>query len=85
VFHQYVLRVPERASLMARLRAEGVATAIHYPQPVHLQPAYRGRTPMGPAGCAETARAAGEVMSLPMFPELTDTQLNHVCAALRRL
>jgi dTDP-4-amino-4,6-dideoxygalactose transaminase len=85
VFHQYVLRVPDRTALIARLRAEGVATAIHYPQPVHLQPAYRGRTPLGPAGCAETARAAAEVMSLPMFPELTDAQVEHVCAALRRL
>jgi len=40
---------------------------------------------MGPAGCAETARAAGEVMSLPMFPELTDAQVEQVAAALRRL
>ncbi|MGK7869957.1 DegT/DnrJ/EryC1/StrS family aminotransferase [Falsiroseomonas sp. E2-1-a20] len=85
VFHQYVLRVPDRAGLMARLRAEGVATAIHYPAPVHLQPAYRGRTPLGPAGCAETARAAGEVMSLPMFPELTEAQIDHVCRVLRAL
>ena len=85
VFHQYVLRVPDRAALMARLRAEGIATAIHYPVPVHLQPAYRGRTAMGPAGCAETARAAGEVMSLPMFPELTDAQVELVCVALRGL
>jgi dTDP-4-amino-4,6-dideoxygalactose transaminase len=85
VFHQYVLRVPERAALMARLRAEGVATAIHYPAPVHLQPAYRGRTPLGPAGCAETARAAAEVMSLPMFPELSDAQVGHVCRVLRGL
>ncbi|MGK7864668.1 DegT/DnrJ/EryC1/StrS family aminotransferase [Falsiroseomonas sp. E2-1-a4] len=85
VYHQYVLRVPNRTALMARLRAEGVATAIHYPAPVHLQPAYRGRTPMGPAGCAETARAASEVMSLPMFPELTDTQVAHVCGVLRGL
>jgi dTDP-4-amino-4,6-dideoxygalactose transaminase len=85
VFHQYVLRVPDRAEVMARLRAEGIATAIHYPQPVHLQPAYRGRTPLGPAGCAETARAAGEVMSLPMFPELSDAQVERVCEALRQL
>ncbi|PWS34185.1 erythromycin biosynthesis sensory transduction protein eryC1 [Falsiroseomonas bella] len=85
VFHQYVLRAPDRAAVMARLRAEGIATAIHYPQPVHLQPAYAGRTPLGPAGCAETARAAGEVMSLPMFPELTDAQVEQVCGALRRL
>jgi dTDP-4-amino-4,6-dideoxygalactose transaminase len=85
VFHQYVLRVPDRGTVMARLRAEGIATAIHYPQPVHLQPAYLGRTALGPAGCAETARAAGEVMSLPMFPELTDAQVEQVCGALRRL
>jgi dTDP-4-amino-4,6-dideoxygalactose transaminase len=85
VFHQYVLRVPDRAATMAKLREAGIATAIHYPQPVHLQPAYAGRTPMGPASCAETARAAGEVMSLPMFPELTDAQVEQVCAALRRL
>jgi dTDP-4-amino-4,6-dideoxygalactose transaminase len=85
VFHQYVLRAPDRAATMARLRAEGIATAIHYPQPVHLQPAYRDRTPLGPARCAETARAAGAVMSLPMFPELTDAQVAHVCGALRQL
>jgi hypothetical protein len=85
VFHQYVLRVPDRAAVMGRLRAEGVATAIHYPQPVHLQPAYRGRTPLGPAGCAETARAAAEVMSLPMFPELTDAQVERVCGRLSAL
>jgi hypothetical protein len=85
VFHQYVLRVPDRTGTMARLRAEGIATAIHYPQPVHLQPAYKDRTPLGPARCAETARAASEVMSLPMFPELTHAQVEQVAAALGRL
>jgi dTDP-4-amino-4,6-dideoxygalactose transaminase len=85
VFHQYVLRVDDRAALMARLRAEGVATAIHYPCPVHLQPAYHGRIALGPANCAETARAADEVMSLPMFPELTDQQVERICAVLRGL
>lgn len=85
VFHQYVLRVGDRAAVQAKLRAQGVATGVHYPVPVHLQAAYRGRTPMGPAGCAETARAAGEVLSLPMFPELTDAQVDAVCAALRSL
>ena len=39
----------------------------------------------GPAGCAETGRAAGEVMSLPIFPEITDAQVERVCAALRAL
>ncbi|WP_426957298.1 DegT/DnrJ/EryC1/StrS family aminotransferase [Muricoccus radiodurans] len=85
VFHQYVIRVPKREEVMARLKMEGVATAIHYPVPVHEQAAYAGRTPVGPAGCAETSRAATEVMSLPIFPELTDAQVDRVCAALRGL
>ncbi|MBX6372971.1 MAG: DegT/DnrJ/EryC1/StrS family aminotransferase [Acetobacteraceae bacterium] len=85
VFHQYVLRTPERAAVQARLRELGIGTGIHYPVPVHLQPAYKDRVPLGPAGCAETARAAQEVLSLPMFPEMTDAQVERVCDALRRL
>lgn len=85
VFHQYVLRVADRDAVQARLKASGVGTGIHYPVPVHLQAAYRDRTPLGPAGCAETARAAGEVLSLPMYPELTDEQVARICAALRDL
>ncbi|MCW3476789.1 DegT/DnrJ/EryC1/StrS family aminotransferase [Limobrevibacterium gyesilva] len=85
VFHQYVLRAADRTGLQARLRAEGIGTGIHYPMPVHLQPAYRGRVAMGPARCAQTERASAEVLSLPMFPELTDEQVAQVCAALRRL
>jgi dTDP-4-amino-4,6-dideoxygalactose transaminase len=84
VFHQYVLRAPDRAETQARLRALGVATAIHYPVPVHLQPAYRDRVAMGPARCRETERAAAEVFSLPMFPQLTNAQVEAVCAALRQ-
>lgn len=82
VFHQYVVRVTGRAELQARLRAAGIATGIHYPVPVHLQPAYAGRVAMGPAACAETARAASEVMSLPMYPQLTDAQVEQVCEGL---
>lgn len=85
VFHQYVLRSPHRTDLMARLKGMGIGTGIHYPMPVHLQAAYRGRVPLGPAGCAETARAAEEVFSLPMYPELSDGQVEQVCAALRSL
>ncbi|GGC40449.1 erythromycin biosynthesis sensory transduction protein EryC1 [Siccirubricoccus deserti] len=85
VFHQYVLRSPERAALQARLKEAGVGTGIHYPVPVHLQSAYQGRTALGPAGCAETARAALEVFSLPMYPELTEEQIERICEALRGL
>ena len=85
VFHQYVLRVPERDAVQAQLRAAGVGTGVHYPVPVHLQAAYADRVPLGPAGCKETERAAREVLSLPMYPELTDEQVERICAGLRGL
>jgi dTDP-4-amino-4,6-dideoxygalactose transaminase len=85
VFHQYVVRVADRAAAQARLRALGVGTGVHYPVPVHLQPAYRGRIALGPAGCKATERASAEVLSLPMFPELTNEQVERVCDALSRL
>ena len=85
VFHQYVIRVADRAAVQARLRASGIATGIHYAVPVHLQPAYAGRVACGPAGCAASAQAASEVLSLPIHPELTDAQVSLVCAALREL
>jgi dTDP-4-amino-4,6-dideoxygalactose transaminase len=85
VFHQYVLRVPDRAAVQARLRAAGIGTGVHYPVPVHLQPAYRGRIALGPAGCAASERASAEVLSLPMYPQLAEAQVEQVCAALRLL
>ena len=84
VFHLYVLRTPERAALQARLREAGIGTGIHYPSPVHLQPAYRGRVALGPSGCRATEIAAQQVLSLPIFPELTDAQVTQVCEALSR-
>jgi dTDP-4-amino-4,6-dideoxygalactose transaminase len=85
VFHQYVLRAPDRAAMQADLRARGVGTGVHYPVPVHLQPAYRGRVAMGPAACRATGRAAAEVLSLPMYPELADAQVAQVCEAIATL
>jgi hypothetical protein len=85
VFHLYVLRSPERDAVQTRLRAAGIGTGIHYAVPVHLQPAYRNRVALGPAGCTVTETAARAVMSLPMFPELLDAQVEQICAGLRRL
>ncbi|WP_439577246.1 DegT/DnrJ/EryC1/StrS family aminotransferase [Elioraea sp.] len=85
VFHQYVLRCPDRASVQAQFRARGIGTNVHYPMPVHAQPAYRGRITLGPAACRATERAAAEVLSLPMYPELTDAQVEAVCTAIRAL
>jgi dTDP-4-amino-4,6-dideoxygalactose transaminase len=83
VFHQYVVRSPRRDALRAALTEAGIGTNIHYPMPVHLQPAYRGRIDVGPSGMAHTERAASEIVSLPMYPQLSDAQVDRVVAALR--
>lgn len=85
VFHLYVVRSPERDALQVRLREAGIGSGIHYPAPVHLQPAYDRRVAMGPTGLAQTERASREVLSLPLYPELTDEQVARVCAVLRGL
>jgi dTDP-4-amino-4,6-dideoxygalactose transaminase len=85
VFHLYVTRSNDRDRLQAILRENGIGTGIHYPVPVHLQPAYAGRVSLGSGGCPETERAAAEVLSLPVYPELTDTEVETVCAALKAL
>ena len=85
VFHLYVLRHAARDEMMFTLKARGIGTGIHYPMPVHTQPAYAGRIALGPAACAETARAAREVFSLRMYPELSDEAVARVCGALASL
>lgn len=83
VFHQYVVRPADRPGARAHLQGLGIATAIHYPVPVHRQPAYYGRVALGPSGCRNSDLVAKQVLSIPMFPELTDQQVEHVCSALR--
>jgi dTDP-4-amino-4,6-dideoxygalactose transaminase len=80
VFHHYVLKCPVRDRLCTHLAAAGVTTAIHYPQPIHAEPAYAGRFPVQPL--PETERACGEVLSLPMYPELDAASIETVIAAL---
>jgi dTDP-4-amino-4,6-dideoxygalactose transaminase len=81
VYHLYTVRVRERAAVRASLEAAGIQTGLHYPVPVHLQPAYAdlgyraGQFP-------ESERAAAEVLSLPMYPELTNDQIATVADAL---
>ncbi len=82
VYHLYVVRVADRDQAQARLRESGVGSGVHYPVPVHLQPAYVGRVALGPSRCVETERAAAEVLSLPLYPELTDDQVMRVCEAI---
>jgi dTDP-4-amino-4,6-dideoxygalactose transaminase len=82
VYHQYVVRLRNRDGLAARLKAAGIGCNIHYPMPVHLQPAYLGRLAQGPSGLANTEAASREVLSLPMYPELTEAQVSRVIATL---
>jgi dTDP-4-amino-4,6-dideoxygalactose transaminase len=78
VYHLYVVRVNERDRLLEHLRKNDIGALIHYPVPVHLQPAYSGRL-AGHDQLPETERAAREVLSLPMYPELTLEQTALVC------
>ena len=82
VYHLYVVRAEQRDALHVFLKERGIGSLIHYPVPVHLQPAYRGR--LGDVGSLpETERAAREVLSLPMFPELTEAEVRQVAGAVR--
>jgi len=83
VFHQYVIRLVERDALRERLRAAGIGTGIHYPVPVHRQPAYEGRLACGPSGLGVTERAAPQILSLPIYPQLSDEAVDRVIAEIR--
>ena len=84
VFHQYAIRLAKRDQLRDRLRAAGIGTGIHYPAPVHTQPAYRDRLTSGPSGLGVTERAAPQILSLPMYPQLSDEAVERVVAEIRR-
>lgn len=83
VFHQFVVRSQSRDGLRADLASAGVGTAIHYPVPIHQQPAYEGRL-LGSETLAESERAAAEILSLPMGPHVSDEDVDEVAAAIER-
>jgi len=77
VYHQYVIRLSHREALRTSLRQEAIGTLIHYPAPVHLQPAYHNRVPLV-APLPRTEEIVRQVLSLPMFPQLRDEQVQRV-------
>ena len=83
VYHLMIARVDaaRRDAIRDALGKAGVATAIHYPTPIHLQKAY-AHLGQGPGSCPVAERSVGEMISLPMFPDLTIEQVDHVCNAL---
>jgi dTDP-4-amino-4,6-dideoxygalactose transaminase len=82
IFNQYTIRVARREDLKAHLKAKGIGHSVYYPLPLHLQPcfAYLGYKA---GACPESERAANEVVSLPVYPELTAAQRDEVVAAVR--
>lgn len=81
VWHLYVVRSTRRDELLAHLGRRGISCGIHYPVPVHLQKAYAGLG-LARGGFPVAEKVAGEILSLPMYPELAAGQIDHVCAAV---
>jgi dTDP-4-amino-4,6-dideoxygalactose transaminase len=73
VFHQYAICLPQRDALKIYLRRAGIGTIIHYPVPVHLQPAYQDRLSRV-TSLSWTERVARQVLSLPIYPQMSDAQ-----------
>lgn len=81
VFHLYVVRLKNRDHVLQALGARGISCGIHYPKPIHLQEAY-AHLNLGPGSLPVTERCAEEILSLPMFPELTEEQIGTVAQEL---
>jgi dTDP-4-amino-4,6-dideoxygalactose transaminase len=82
VYHQYVIRTSRRDELQVYLRNLGIGTLIHYPQAVHMQPAYKNKIPH--LSLDSTEEVVAEILSLPMYPELDDTTVGQVIDALTK-
>jgi len=82
VYHLFVVRTPQRDALRDHLDAQGVSSAVHYPTPVHLQPAYADLG-LGPGSLPVAERLAGESCSLPVFPAIEDWHIAETAAAVQ--
>lgn len=82
-FHLYVIKTRERDALQAHLKKDGIQTSVHYPIPLHMQPAYsylnipEGTFPV-------TEQNSREILSLPIFAEMTEDELKYVCDSVKR-
>lgn len=77
-YHLYVIRSQARDDLMRFLQTREIGVALHYPQPVHRQPAYETGAPLLP----ETDKVCSEILSLPMYPQLSEQDINTVVQAI---
>jgi len=81
VYHQYVIQIKERDALRSTLKEQGIGTLIHYPVPIHQQAAFSD-TEFSPMPLPYTEQAASQILSLPMYPELTDLAVEKVAQTL---
>jgi dTDP-4-amino-4,6-dideoxygalactose transaminase len=82
IYHQYTLRVQNRDGLGEVLKAKGIPWAIHYPIPLHLQPAF-AQLKIGKGACPVAEKISEEVLSLPIHPELTDDQISFITDTIK--
>jgi dTDP-4-amino-4,6-dideoxygalactose transaminase len=81
VYHLYVTEVLDRSAVQAELAQRGIQSGIHYPIPIHLQPAYAGLE-RAKGSYPKTEAAADTILSLPMYPELSESQIEYVVSSL---
>jgi len=84
VFHLFVIASSRRDELRAELSERGIASAIHYPTPIHLTPAYADLE-LGHGSLPVAERLAGRIMSLPMFPSMTELEVQRVVREVHEL
>jgi dTDP-4-amino-4,6-dideoxygalactose transaminase len=84
IFHQYVVRTKRRDSLREFLKKQAIGALIHYPRPVHLQPAYMGRIGQGSGGLSKTELACREVLSMPIYGQISESQAEYVAEQIVR-
>lgn len=83
VYHVYAVRLADRDRMKQALHESGIECGVHYPVPIHLQQAYAGR-PEGAGSFPVAERSSLELLSLPMFPELTRDQISYTCSEIKR-
>ncbi len=82
VYHVYTVRTPNREQLREWLGSKGISTGMHYPVPVHLQDAWRNYSGDN-YSLPVTEKITGEILSLPMYPELTDEEVSYICECIQ--
>jgi dTDP-4-amino-4,6-dideoxygalactose transaminase len=84
IWHLFVIQVEDRDAVQAALKAKGVDSGLHYPVPLHLQTAY-AHMGLRAGAFPVSERCAARLLSLPMYPELTDDQIDYVCTSLAEI